>query len=607
MFIGCFARMSSIKDNRLPMTLNRMNQINLPTDNPHPKIKFGFTWLAVIPVSAWAISTVYIPLFSEHLSQAENWAVTLTILLLMGISLYCHVLAHLYVAHIRHDRTPNEMSIFIFGDAAQSWPVAASSWNEALIACAGFLINILLSGLAYLLWNAQINVFLNLVALFISVFNIWLFAVNLLPAFPMDGGRIIRACLQALITPSSSATILIRRFGFIIALALTGWGIVLNLQNSRFSPQTALITFALVIILLDGLRIRPAIDDEETVRVQPNRKLRLLRFLGIVVLILVMLGAFSSTLMTNNGIDAPGVALSVEPMVNVPAQYRHTHKGSFILTTVFSNAPILVGEWMMAQVNPAMLVVAPETVVPKNTTVQEQARQDYQMLDDSEATAITVGLRLAGYQTQMTGKGVRVESILPESHANGILQTGDVITALNGEPIRTTDDLIEKVRAQSGKNSVQLEVERNQETMELTVPLIPPASPSDTPKIGITIDSAGYDFKPPFPVSIVTQKISGGPSAGLMFTLTVYNALSAQDLTGGRKIAGTGTINLDGTVGPIGGVKQKVAAAEATGAHYFLCPVDNYADAVSVARSIKVVRIATVQDALDFLHSLPAQ
>ena len=92
-----------------------------------------------------------------------------------------------------------------------------------------------------------------------------------------------------------------------------------------------------------------------------------------------------------------------------------------------------------------------------------------------------------------------------------------------------------------------------------------------------------------------------------MFTLTIYNALSAQDLTGGRKIAGTGTINLDGTVGPIGGVKQKVVAAEAAGASYFLCPVDNYADAVSMARTIKVIKVATVQDALNFLHSLPPQ
>ena len=584
-----------------------MDPITPSTDNHHPKIKFGFTWLAVIPASTWAISTIYIPLFSEHLSQAENWAVTLTILLLICVSLYCHALAHLYAAQFMRDKTSSEMAIFIFGDAAQSWPLASSAWNEILIAGAGPLANILLSGTVYLLWNAQVNIVLNLIALFIFVFNGWLFVVNLLPAFPMDGGRIMRACLQGLIVPPSSVTILIRRFGFIIVLALTGWGIILNLQNSRFSPQTALITFTLVIIMLDGLRIRPAIEDEEITPVKSNLKIHRLRLLRVVLLALIMLSAFSATLMTNNGLDAPGVALSVEPMVNVPAQYRHTHKGTFILTSVFSHAPILVGEWMLAQVDPAMKVVAPEIVVPKNTTVQEQARQDYQMLDDSEATAITVGLRLAVYQTQMIGKGVRVDSILPESHANGILQAGDVITALNGEPIQTTDDLIQKVRAQSGKSTVQLEVERNQTGMELNVPLIPPASPTDTPKIGITIDSTGFDFKPPFPVSIVTQKISGGPSAGLMFTLTVYNALSAQDLTGGRKIAGTGTINLDGTVGPIGGIKQKVAAAEATGARYFLCPVVNYADAVSVARTIKVIKIATVQNALDFLHSLPSQ
>ena len=309
--------------------------------------------------------------------------------------------------------------------------------------------------------------------------------------------------------------------------------------------------------------------------------------------------------MTNNGLDAPGPALSVEPMVSVPAQVRHTHSGTFILTTVFSHAPILIGEGMLAKANPAFVIVAPEVVVPKNTTMQEQAKQGYRMLDDSEATAITVGLRLAGYSVEMVGKGVRVDEILPESHANGILQIGDVITALNGGSIQTTQDLTKAASAQSQNTSVQLEVVRNQDKMKLSVPLMPAVLSSGKPKIGIAIESAGFDFKPPFPVSIVTQKISGGPSAGLMFTLTVYNALSSHDLTDGKKIAGTGTINLDGSVGPIGGVKQKVAAAEETGAVYFLCPADNYSDATSVARSIKVIKVTTVQDALEFLQSLP--
>ncbi len=262
---------------------------------------------------------------------------------------------------------------------------------------------------------------------------------------------------------------------------------------------------------------------------------------------------------------------------------------------------------MLAQIDPAIVVVPPERVIPRDTTPQKQAAEGYQMLDDSEATAIAVGLRLAGYQSEMLGKGARVSSILPDSHANGLLQPGDVIMGLNGVPIRTTSDLVEQVEAQSADGSVKLEVVRDRTEREIMVPLMAPSSPNDTPKIGISIVSAGFDFKPPFPVSVVTQKISGGPSAGLMFTLTIYNSLSSKDLTAGRKIAGTGTINLDGTVGPIGGVKQKVAAAEAVGATYFLSPVENYDDALSVARHIKVIKIDTAQQAIEFLQSLSPQ
>src|ERR1700690_4529922 len=107
-----------------------MDQIDFSTTNRSPIIKFGFTSLAVIPVCAWIVSIIYIPMFSQHLSQAENWAATLTILLLMGASLFCHIAAHLYTARIRQDKKPKELAIFIFGDAAQSWPLAATAWNE---------------------------------------------------------------------------------------------------------------------------------------------------------------------------------------------------------------------------------------------------------------------------------------------------------------------------------------------------------------------------------------------------------------------------------------------------------------------------------------------
>ena len=133
-----------------------------------------------------------------------------------------------------------------------------------------------------------------------------------------------------------------------------------------------------------------------------------------------------------------------------------------------------------------------------------------------------------------------------------------------------------------------------------------PAKAGDPPRIGIVVQDAGFETDLPIPVKIVPQKIVGGPSAGLMFTLTLYNMLTPADLTGGRRIAGTGTINPDGSVGPIGGVQQKVAAAEAAGAKYFLSPAENYADAASAAVRIKIIKVASVQDAIAFLQSLPA-
>jgi len=103
----------------------------------------------------------------------------------------------------------------------------------------------------------------------------------------------------------------------------------------------------------------------------------------------------------------------------------------------------------------------------------------------------------------------------------------------------------------------------------------------------------------------VPQKVSGGPSAGLMFTLGVYDVVTSQDLTGGRKIAGTGTIDLEGNVGRIGGVQQKVVAAERAGAGYFLSPAENYPDALAMATRITVIEVTTAQDAISFLSSLP--
>jgi PDZ domain-containing protein len=584
------------------------NTIFTPSPQPGrlPRLGFGLTWLIVLPAGIWGILDYYLPLLGGTLSRAGTWIVTAGILVLAAVSLACHILAHWGAARLAGEKPPARLTLLIFGEAAQRWPEAAAGAREFLIAAAGPLVNLLLAGLAYLIWNTQADEAASLVALFLCGFNLWLFVINLIPVFPFDGGRIFRLSLRGLIPAAAARRF--RLFGLVLAAILTGWGVFLILQHSRFSWETGLITFLFVLLILDGLRFQPGEEEMSGPQVPERKaKYRFIRSLAAGLLCLVMLAAASALALTNNGLDAPGVALSVGPMIKLPAQYQHAFKGQFYLVTVISQAPITAGEWLAGKVSPALQIVPPEQVTPRNTTPQQQARQDYQMLDTSETTAIAVGLRLAGYNSALVGKGVQVDAIVPGSHANGVLHIGDIIMGLNGNPIQTTTDLINGISAQPASATVRLLVKRAGTEISLDIPLMPPAAPGGTPKLGIQIETAGFDYTPPFLVSIETNKISGGPSAGLIFTLTVYNSLISQDLTGGRRIAGTGTINLDGSVGPIGGVKQKIFAAEAVGATYFLCPVDNYADAVSVAKTIKVIKIATVQQAVDFLRSLPPQ
>jgi PDZ domain-containing protein len=588
--------------------MKRTNISRLSIHIPHGRtvITLGASWLVVVPVSLWAIATIYVPILGAFLNGAEAWATAVAIALLIGVSLTGHAAGHVWAARAFGSDVPSSVPLYPLGDAAQIWPAATSAWREALVAIAGPLVNLLLAGLAYLLWNAQLNPSLNVIMFFLLFFNGGLAAINLSPAFPLDGGRLTRVIVWGLLERPALTTRLGLRLGLLISAALTGWGIFLIAQGAHFSLQTGATTIVFAGLILLGLSMQPAWEWDRPVSaghsVVPGV---LLRAPLAGLLILSMLGVTFSLVPTNNGLEAPGIAVPVEPMVEVAPQYRYPSAGDFFLTTVIPQTPITAGEWVYGQLSPVVEIVPPEQIVPPGTTAQALAHQEYQMLDESEATAIVEGLRLAGYDAKIEGRGARVVSILPDSLAKGVLQPGDVIIGLNGRPIRTTSELTNQLRAQDAHATVPLQIERDGRKLDVSVPLMPPSKPDQPPHIGITVESAGYSINLPFPVQIVPQKISGGPSAGLMFTLTVYNMVTPEDLTGGRKIAGTGTISLDGTVGPIGGVQQKVAGAEIAGAEYFLSPPENYEAARAVAQHIKVVKVATAEQAIQFLRSLP--
>ena len=573
---------------------------------PASQVRFTFdlTWLVIIPASVWAVATSYVAVMGAFLSPARIWEVALLCSLGAGLSLACHVLAHLYAAHLAHRHPPPVIPVLFFGDAGQAWAPAASVWKEVWQSAAGPLANLVLAGLAFLVWNAQPNTTLDIVAPFIASFNGWMIVINAIPAFPLDGGRLSRTILRSLLRQPARASRLGMLAGYLIVAGLAGWAVFLFAQRSRYSAQTAGTTLLFAMLIVLGLLARTSAPGQSPEAAAPAQGHRLVAGLLGIPMILLMAVAGSTLLLTNNGVDAPGAALSVEPMVEVPAQYRHTPKGTFLLTAVFSQAPIPAAGWYLSEITPTVLLLPPEKIAPDLVTPQESARQGFQMLDQSEVVAEAVGLRLAGYPTEITGKGARVDSLIPESLARGVLQPGDVITAIHGQPISSATNLINLVKVQDPKAPLDLQILRGGNSMDVKVNLLPPLKPSGPPRIGIAVEDAGFDYKLPFPVKIVPQKIVGGPSAGLMFTLTVDNLLSPVDLTGGHKIAGTGTISPDGSVGPIGGVEQKVAAAELVGAEYFFAPAENYADALKAAHRIKVIKVETVEQAVAFLHSL---
>jgi PDZ domain-containing protein len=384
------------------------------------------------------------------------------------------------------------------------------------------------------------------------------------------------------------------------------WGIILIAQQARFSWPNGLGTLFFASLILTPLLAYPGWRWTGPPPQKPTRwSIILLRGPLAGLLILGLLGLTVSLVPTNHGLEAPGIAVAVEPMVEVPVQYRHPAAGLFLLTTVVSQTPITAGQWLFGQVSPIINLVPPERIVPADRTVQEEALRNFRMLDESQIAAIAVGLQLAGYDVEITGLGARVLSILPDSPASLLLQPGDVIVGLNGQSIEAAAEVGARLAMADAPDSVLVQLEREGKPVALTVPLMAPSEPGQPPRIGILIEDAGFVTELPFPVQINPQKIVGGPSAGLMFALTVYNLVTPEDLTGSRIIAGTGTISPDGTVGPIGGVRQKVAGAEFAGAEYFLAPPENYDDAQAVARRITVVKVASAEEAIRFLRSLP--
>ena len=298
----------------------------------------------------------------------------------------------------------------------------------------------------------------------------------------------------------------------------------------------------------------------------------------------------------------PGGALPVAPRVRlgVPADPIH---GELLLTAVRLSETTTVGA-VAGWIDPSVDLELRPAVIPPGVREDEYLQAQQRLFQESAMVAAAVGLQRAGFPVRISGGGARVVGVIAGSPADGQLREGDIIIAVDGRPVRTASDVARATaRAISGQE-VEVTVRRGDDEVTVTLPLRR-VSRLGRPALGVALESLGLEIQLPFPV-VIDQGDIAGPSAGLMMALTVYDLVEPGDLVRGRRIAGTGTIDLAGNVGPVGGVRQKVVAARAAKADVFVVPADEAEEAREAAGDDLVVRpVRTFDEALDAL-SLPA-
>ncbi|MGH2754827.1 MAG: YlbL family protein [Actinomycetota bacterium] len=297
----------------------------------------------------------------------------------------------------------------------------------------------------------------------------------------------------------------------------------------------------------------------------------------------------------------PGPIRDVQGLVEVQGADTYSSEGALYLTTVSVDVEVTFVDWISALIDPHTMIVMKEDVTGGLPLDEVELQQRIQM-EASKEHAEEVALGALGLAAP-TGDGVRVQATEPGSPAEGVFREGDTIIEVDGVRTLTTCQAGAEIDRHRPGERIFFTIKRKRERRTVSVEAAARPEDASAPFIGILMRDLNFQFDPGFEIEFKTGRIAG-PSAGLMFTLALYDRLTPDDLTGGRAIAGTGEIACDGGVGSIGGIEQKVAAAEAEGAEIFLAPAGNYDAAVDAADAIEVVSVSNFREALEHLEGL---
>jgi PDZ domain-containing protein len=297
---------------------------------------------------------------------------------------------------------------------------------------------------------------------------------------------------------------------------------------------------------------------------------------------------------------SPGASAAPEPdcqeVIQVTGGPVSTGKGQLRMVTVSVSSSVSLIEAIKGWFSGQDAVVPRKLIYPDDKPEKQVEEENRQEFEASQTSAETAALSYLGYPVR-----VAVSEVTADGASTGKLQTGDIIETVDGTPVTSVQKLLELVTEKPAGTVRQIGYTRD--GAKSVVDVTTKAGSDNRPKLGVGIKSTQPN---PYQLKIKLDKI-GGPSAGMMFALGIIDKIKQEDLTNGFIVAGTGTIDDEGNVGPIGGIAQKLHGARAAGATVFLAPAANCEETKgNVPDGLRVVKVSTLEDSLAALAALPS-
>ena len=331
-----------------------------------------------------------------------------------------------------------------------------------------------------------------------------------------------------------------------------------------------------------------------------NQKEKLFKVIGSIIILFILINFIP----TSYYVMSPGLAQELSPIITVKDGYKGQSKGDFLLTAVASKKATIWDYIYISLFQPqGKELDSIQEELPPGVDMEKYIDIMSELMEESKLHAQAVAFKNAGYDYKVHGEGAQIVEVLEEGAAVDKLKKGDVITRIDGKEVKFATDAVDLIRKHDIGDRISISVLRNEKTKKFTLKTVEIDNSPGQASIGVLITTENLKYEFPREVNFITKNIVG-PSAGTVFALEIYNQLTPEDLTGGKRIAGTGTISSNGTVGEIDGVKQKVLAAEKVNADIFLAPENNYKIAKKTASEIKVISISNFKEALESLEKL---